>query len=155
MLITTYNLEIFRSKAHIQEDVLHGHAHLDVDITEVLPYLNAELQGHRFIASPPSLTFRWHGKLVTLHPRLIAINALRDEQEAHAILKVLLDEINSVWERRAEITPSTASPPPPPILEVLKQLPRTNCGECGEKTCMVFANLVAQGVKEMEDCPEL
>jgi CO dehydrogenase/acetyl-CoA synthase gamma subunit (corrinoid Fe-S protein) len=42
-----------------------------------------------------------------------------------------------------------------PILEVLKQLPRTNCGECGEKTCMVFATLVAQGVKEMADCPEV
>lgn len=34
-------------------------------------------------------------------------------------------------------------------------LPRTNCRECGQPTCMVFATLVARGVKGPEDCPAL
>ena len=40
-------------------------------------------------------------------------------------------------------------------LEIFKLLPKTNCRECGQPTCMVFASLVAQGAKGPEDCPEL
>lgn len=28
------------------------------------------------------------------------------------------------------------------VLELLKALPRTNCGECGQPTCMAFATRV-------------
>ncbi len=41
------------------------------------------------------------------------------------------------------------------LLEILKLLPRTNCGLCEEPTCMVFAARVAEGVKGTEDCPPL
>jgi CO dehydrogenase/acetyl-CoA synthase gamma subunit (corrinoid Fe-S protein) len=37
----------------------------------------------------------------------------------------------------------------------LKLLPKTNCRECGQPTCMVFATLAAQGVKDAGDCPVL
>jgi CO dehydrogenase/acetyl-CoA synthase gamma subunit (corrinoid Fe-S protein) len=42
------------------------------------------------------------------------------------------------------------------VFEILKLLSRhTGCRECGQPTCMVFATLVAQGVKGPEDCPAL
>ncbi|MGB5156330.1 (Fe-S)-binding protein [Desulfobacterium sp. N47] len=34
-------------------------------------------------------------------------------------------------------------------------MPRTNCRECGQSTCMVFSALVADGAKGSEDCPQL
>lgn len=34
----------------------------------------------------------------------------------------------------------------------MKLLPRTNCRECGETTCMVFAARMAEGVKDPGDC---
>ncbi|MBW2431056.1 MAG: hypothetical protein JRF56_19035 [Deltaproteobacteria bacterium] len=34
-------------------------------------------------------------------------------------------------------------------------LPKTNCKECGEPTCMVFAARLAEGVKGTIDCPPL
>lgn len=40
-------------------------------------------------------------------------------------------------------------------LEILKQLPRTNCRQCGLPTCLSFASLVAQGEREPEACPFL
>ena len=40
-------------------------------------------------------------------------------------------------------------------IEILKLLPKTNCRECGDPTCMVFAARVAEGVKGAEDCPPL
>ena len=52
---------------------------LDQDIREVLPCLNTVLGGFEYTLEPPSLKLKAHGKLITLHPRRIAINALRDE----------------------------------------------------------------------------
>ncbi|MEM0232992.1 MAG: acetyl-CoA decarbonylase/synthase complex subunit gamma [Candidatus Nezhaarchaeales archaeon] len=40
-------------------------------------------------------------------------------------------------------------------LEVYGVLPQTNCGECGESTCMAFAAKVADGVVEITQCRPL
>lgn len=41
------------------------------------------------------------------------------------------------------------------IMEVFKLLPRDNCTRCGEKTCLVFATKVFQGVRALAECPLL
>ena len=64
-------------------------------------------------------------------------------------------EINAAWQNRKNITPSTKGTPRPQIIEILKHLPRTNCRECGEPTCMVFATRLAEGAKGVEDCPPI
>ena len=113
------------------------------------------LGGDEYYLDPPAVTFRPQGKLITVHPKKIAVNALRDEEEADKILEWLKREINEAWEKRAEIAPSCESAPKPKLLEILKLLPKTNCRACGEATCMVFAVRVAEGVKGPEDCPPL
>ncbi len=40
-------------------------------------------------------------------------------------------------------------------LEVVKLLPRTNCGECGEPSCLAFAVALLAGKKPPEACPYL
>jgi ArsR family metal-binding transcriptional regulator len=99
--------------------------------------------------------FRSRGRLITVHAREIAVNALKDEAEADKILEWLKREINQAWDNRAAITPSTKGTPRPLVFEILKLLPRTNCRECGEPTCMVFAARAAEGVKGAVDCPPL
>ena len=155
MLLKGYRKEIFRPECNPQFQSLHCIAHLDDDISEVLPYLNAVLGGDQYLKEPPSLTFKYHGKLLTLHSGEIAINALEDEAEADNILKWIRQQINEVWERRDQIEPRFDTPSKPRIFDILKLLPKTNCRECGQLTCMVLASLVAQGVKEPEDCPPL
>jgi ArsR family metal-binding transcriptional regulator len=155
MLLRGYRKEIFRPECNPQFQSLHCIAHLDEDITEVLPYLNTALGGHQYFREPPALTFKHHGKLITLHPREIAVNALRDEAEADKILEWLKGEINETWEKRSEIRPSFETPARPKILEILKLLPRTNCRDCGQPTCMVFAAQVAEGGRGADDCPRL
>jgi len=39
------------------------------------------------------------------------------------------------------------------VMDVLKVLNRSNCRECGLPTCMAFAVMVAQGQKELSECP--
>ncbi|UCC34068.1 MAG: acetyl-CoA decarbonylase/synthase complex subunit gamma [Candidatus Bathyarchaeota archaeon] len=46
---------------------------------------------------------------------------------------------------KAEISP----------IDIYKFLPRTNCGECGEKTCMAFATKLASREARLSDCPPL
>lgn len=38
-------------------------------------------------------------------------------------------------------------------IQILKMLPKKNCGECGIPTCLAFAMKVAAGQTEIEECP--
>ena len=155
MLLESYFLEIFNSECMPGAMAVHCFAHLDQDVGEAIPYLNAVLGGFAYIKDPPTVTFKSQGKLITVHPRKIAINALKDEAEAKKIVEWLKREINSAWDDRNNIEPSYESAPRPSIIKILKLLPKTNCKECGQPTCMVFATQVAEGAKGPEDCPPL
>ena len=93
--------------------------------------------------------------LVKEPPREIAINIVNDKAEADHILEWLKRKINETWEQRKQIEPCFETSRKPNILDVLKRLPKTNCRECGQNTCMVFAALVAEGTKKPDDCPQL
>jgi len=155
MLLNSYSKEIFRPECNPGFESVHCIAHLNQDISEVLPYLNAVLGGFDYLKDPPAVIFRSQGKLITVHGDKIAINALRDEVEADKILQWIQKEINEAWENREEIEPSYEGAPKPKLLEILKLLPRTNCKECGQPTCMVFAARMAEGVRGSDDCPPL
>lgn len=155
MLLKSYRKEIFRPECNNSFQSLHCIAHLDEDIGQALPYLNAVLDGDSYIKQPASVTFKAHGKLITLHARKIAVNALKDEAEAEHILEWLKKESNDVWENRGTITPKYIGKAKPHILEIYKLLPRTNCRECGQPTCMMFASLATEGIKGTTDCTRL
>jgi len=100
MLLQSYRLDIFNSECNPGAMTEMCHAHLDQDVGDVLPFLNA-------------------------------------------------------WEHRYDIEPSHEGLPRPKVIHILKLLPKTNCRECGEPTCMVFAARAAEGAKGADDCPAL
>ncbi|MEE4261927.1 MAG: (Fe-S)-binding protein [Desulfobacteraceae bacterium] len=153
MLLKSYSKEIFRPECNPGFESVHCIAHLEQDISAVLPYLNAVLGGFEYLKGPPAVILRSQGKLITVHGNKVAINALKDDAEADKILAWLKREINAAWENRENIVPSYEGTPKPKLIEILKLLPKTNCKECGEPTCMVFAARMAEGVKGPEDCP--
>jgi ArsR family metal-binding transcriptional regulator len=155
MLLRSYTKEIFRPECNPGFESVHCIAHLDQDISGVLPYLNAVLGGFEYVNHPPAVMFRSQGKLITVHSRKIAINALKDEAEADKILTWLKREINDTWQNRNNIQPNYEGSLKPKLIEILKLLPKSNCRECGEPTCMVFAARIAEGVKIPENCPPL
>ncbi len=69
--------------------------------------------------------FQNNGRLIAVHPKKIAVNALKDEGEADKILNWITGEINDIWENRDEIKPCESVPEKPKIIEVLKLLPQT------------------------------
>jgi ArsR family metal-binding transcriptional regulator len=155
MLLTGYELEIFRSKCNPETKGVHCFAHLNDNVSEVLPFLNTVLGPCVFTGVPPALMFKNYGKLITIHSRMIAINALKDAEEAEKIVTWMQREINDTWKKRLEIQPSAESMKQPVLFEVFKLLPRSNCQECGLVTCMVFANRVVEGSRDHADCPTI
>lgn len=155
MLLETYRLEIFNNECMPGAMSVQCFAHLNQDVSEALPFLNTELGGFTYIKDPPSVTFRLQGKLLTVHGNKIAVNALKDESEARKIIEWMKNEINDAWENRDTITPRFEGMPRPQVVQILKYLPLTNCRECGEPTCLVFATRVAEGIKDSDDCPAL
>ena len=73
MLLKSYSKEIFRPECNPGFESVHCIAHLDQDISEVLPYLNAVLGGFDYLKDPPAVIFRSQGKLITVHGNKIAI----------------------------------------------------------------------------------
>ncbi len=46
-------------------------------------------------------------------------------------------------------------PKPKNAMEIFKHLEKSNCRECGEKTCLAFAGAVFQARKKISQCPRL
>ncbi len=46
-------------------------------------------------------------------------------------------------------------PRPKSAMEVFQHLDKSNCRECGERTCLAFAGAVLRGQKRIEECPNL
>lgn len=109
----------------------------------------------QYIKNPPSLTLKFNGKLITLYSQKIGINIVVDEDEADKILEWLKQKINDTWKNRKEIKPSFEVPQKPSVINILKLLPKTNCRECGQPTCMVFAVLITEREKSPDNCPHL
>ena len=46
-------------------------------------------------------------------------------------------------------------PAPKNAMEIYQHLDKSNCRECGEKTCLAFAGSVYTGRRKIADCPKL
>jgi len=114
-------------------------AHISGDLTEVFPYLNAEMKQAFYNAHGPTFTYMDSYRMVSAYPHRIAVAKADEIVDAWRVLEELRCRANETWARRSEIEPSYERREKPPALEIYKRLPGTNCGECGEATCLAFA----------------
>ncbi len=149
-------IDIFRPKMDFVKDRLHAIVTLAPDISPVFPYLNAELGGWDYDPGNHALMLKLSdGKWITLHPREIAIRGIKDIEEAHALVAWIQGQINEVYDRRESITPRYLSQAKLKIMDILKNLPMTNCRACGYATCMAYAAALREGEITPVDCPPL
>jgi ArsR family metal-binding transcriptional regulator len=114
-------------------------AHLTGELSEALPYLNAEMPRACYSPGGPALSFMEGHRMVCVYSRRIAVAKADDLVDAWRCLESIRCRANAVWARRDRIQPFHGTRARPPALEIYNRLPKTNCGECGEKTCMAFA----------------
>jgi ArsR family metal-binding transcriptional regulator len=155
MLIEEYDLEVFTPPCEPGAARYAARARLKVDISAVLPYLNATLRGAVYLPEANALTWKKGGHNIAFHAFEVATSNVEDRQAAEKELKSLIALINHTWERRAEITPDTTTRQRPTPLAIYKLLPNTNCRACGEPTCYTFAIKLAAAQKKLEDCPPM
>jgi len=127
-------------------------AHLSDGAGPALPYLNAEMRQACYNPGGPTLTFMEGYRPVTLYARRVALGKADDVVDACRVLEDLRRRLNQVWARRALITPSSEMRAKPPMLEVHKRLPGTNCGACGEATCTAIAAKLWMGDGKLSRC---
>lgn len=123
------------------------------DVTAAHPYVHAHTVACRYRSQPPHARFYWKGKECVLYEKSCLAGVFEDREQAEAFAPKLIALVNETLENRSNILPAEPNRRPLKVLDILRLLPRTNCGECGFETCLAFA--VALGQEELDpwSCP--
>jgi len=125
------------------------------DIGELLPYVNTVVKFAFFDPGRMTITFKYRGCPVILERRRVTLGQLVDLDEAEDILDDLVDFLRRVQNKKSEITPLNQLKTQPQAQEIIRMLPRTNCGQCGELTCTAFALKLVLDRQKAENCLSL
>jgi ArsR family metal-binding transcriptional regulator len=155
VLIESYEVEVFTPPCEPGAERFAARAHLNVDISDALPLLNATLRGAVYHKTANALTWKKSGHNVAFHAFEVATSHAEDRQAAEHELMGLIDLVNRTWDRREEIVPDHETRQRPTAMSLFRLLPQTNCGRCGMPTCFTFALRLAASQARLEDCPEL
>ncbi len=154
-LITDYELELVEPGCAPGASRWNALITFPNDISGVFPYLNARFSGIRYDHANKIIIWREDKQMYALRPREIRVALVHDLPEAEEIAREVMDRINNIWEERERITPSYIERQPPPVIEILKRLPQSNCRQCGYLTCMAFAADLSQGKASIDFCTPL
>jgi len=127
-------------------------AHLGGNLAEVFPYLNTLMPEASYNARAATFTFMDGHRLVALYPQRVVVAKADDLVDGWRTLELIRTRAAEAWARRGEIEPSAEMRQRPPALEIFKRLPRTNCGACGQASCLAFAVMVHEGELGLSRC---
>jgi ArsR family metal-binding transcriptional regulator len=154
-LITSYDLQLIAPPCVPGAPTWSAKAHLQDDITEVLPYLNAELEDADYDHDSKVLIWETKGKKHAFRPYEIAVAPVEIREEGDRLISELVAAVNDIWERRQEIEPNLKRRKFPTLMDIYRLLPKSNCRKCGYPTCMGYAADLRAGKTEPSQCPYL
>jgi ArsR family metal-binding transcriptional regulator len=124
-------------------------------LDDVLPYLATLPNIISYNPASCTLTLRRQPGFISLYSDKAHITQVNDVEQGLELFKTLVDAINATWDHRQELVAMTRGKSAPRPLDIWELLPRTNCKQCGEATCIAFAcNLLLQE-RELEECTPL
>ncbi len=125
------------------------------DLGPFLPYLSAVARVLYYDPQEPALVFKFEGFKVAVRRDNVQIGPVPDAEVGRKVKERVEEFLEEVWARREEISPRHEPRSLPPPLEIYRRLPGTNCGRCGEPTCMAFAVRLAALEAELSACAPL
>jgi len=128
---------------------------LPVDISPVFPYLNAVLDDPVYDHENAILVGASNGKRYAFRPHAIRLGMVPDPTNVTPVIEEVTALVNRVWRERDRIEPRYAERKLPPVFELYRMLPGTNCKECGYQTCLAFAADLRAGAVTPDRCPRL
>lgn len=144
----------------VAENMIRVLLQLDSEITDIIPVLVTKHPPGKvnFIEKKGILTLNSSDRLVTLYPSgKISMNKTVDEEDAILVVKKLMREINQAYEElnsEDQVDYSKLNKKLSQIgpLAIYNCLPKTDCEQCGEKTCMAFSIKLLSGDTELSKC---
>ena len=130
-------------------------ARMSKDISDLMPYLNAVIKSATYNEDAKTLCFTKQFRLIALYPEKIAMAKALNPTYAWQTLDWIKDTINETHENRDSIQPSYQRRLSITALDIFDLLPRLNCGECGEPTCLAFAVKFLLYEGKIEQCKPL
>ncbi|MEZ0343588.1 MAG: (Fe-S)-binding protein [Caldimicrobium sp.] len=128
------------------------------DLSSLLPYLKPQVKA-LYYEPENILIFKWkRGETfykISLQGDLLKFGVVSDKDEAREVFSDLIEYLRELFTKMDEIEPDLKPVKRPQALEIYKYLPKTNCKDCGEITCLAFAAKISMAEAEPEDCPHL
>lgn len=127
------------------------------NLKDVAPYLARVIPNASYNTKDGWISFKKGQRIITIHrDGFVTMTMITNKEEAMELLKEIEEKAKIAWEKRGEIDISK------PLqktfvgaLDVYKYLPKTNCRECGEQSCMAFAVKLLNGERDIKDCKPL
>jgi len=155
MLIEAYDVDLHCPACEPGAEAWVATVTTTADLSEIMPYVNGVVDRGQYTPAVPTLVWREGAHKLFLKARQFGISNLRDRAHAEAKVAALVQFLNDTWDKRDGITPDFSTRVKPKVLDVLRLLPRANCGDCGVPSCMAYAVALCEGDKSLDDCPPL
>lgn len=140
---------------HVGSCTFKARMQVSTDLSAIMPYVNAKAKVIFYDASEPVIIFKHNGYRVAMRANEIAAAIVSNVAEGRAALQGIVAFLNEIWAQRETITPIDKERKRPPAIFIYKLLPKTNCGECGEPSCLAFATRLSLADKDVKDCKHL
>ena len=155
MLITEYSCEL------VADHHSHGSGRYGIrimltgDISAVFPYLNTALDQTWYDHENRVLIGTGRDYRCAFRPHEIQVAVNADPSTMPGIVGEVVELVNQIWEERDCIVPSFTERKLPPVYDIFKFLPRTNCKQCGYISCLAFAADLRDSKVLLGQCPPM
>lgn len=124
------------------------------NFVDLMPYVAWLIPNSSYSEKNGWISFKKGVKIITIHSDgFVTMTQIKDEGEAMEILREIENKVREAQTKKDVID---LSKPKEKIrvtaMDVYNYLPKTNCKECGESTCMAFAVKLLNGEKDVKDC---
>jgi len=151
-LIDTFESQLAEAACLPGSGIFTAQVVLPDDISDFFPYLNAVLDDTWYDHENKVLIGILNERRCAFRPGEILISGIYDSAQVPEIIRDIIDEVNKIWDKKEDITPSFVERTVPAVMDIYKCLPKTNCRQCGYPTCLVFAAQLREGLASIEQC---
>ena len=146
-------IEITRPDCMASAQFVNAIVHMDTDLSNLFPYLNATQKQARYYPKHPFINFSWGFHKVVVEANQIRIVPFEDEKAAEEGAKEVVDLLLEIESKKGEIVPDLSPYDPPKVLDIYKLLPKlVECNKCGFTSCMAFATALINKEASLEAC---
>jgi ArsR family metal-binding transcriptional regulator len=124
-------------------------------LANLIPIMARFIRGGAYNPAVPILAFEEEHRLLVFSSVSLVISRADDLLDFWIMLRCAIELICSAWDRRHCMAPDLEPRRGIGANEIFKRLPGTNCGICGDGSCMEFAVGIFTGRRRIEECRPL